>query len=91
MSFRARIDKWNTLRFNECCCTPFNADFDGDEMNIHVPQTLEARAEALTVMGLTKNLLTVKNGEVFIILSTIFLVFGVPFIRFSDSCLVDNQ
>jgi hypothetical protein len=28
-----------TLRFNECVCNPFNADFDGDEMNIHVPQT----------------------------------------------------
>ena len=64
MAFRARIDKWNTLRFNECACTPFNADFDGDEMNIHVPQTIEARAEALTVMGITKNLLTIKSGEV---------------------------
>jgi DNA-directed RNA polymerase beta' subunit len=27
-----------TLRFNECCCSPFNADFDGDEMNLHLPQ-----------------------------------------------------
>lgn len=53
MAFRARIDKWNTLRFNECACTPFNADFDGDEMNIHAPQTVEARAEALTIMGIT--------------------------------------
>lgn len=37
MAFRARVDKWHTLRFNECVCTPFNADFDGDEMNIHLP------------------------------------------------------
>ena len=29
---------WRTFRFNECVCTPYNADFDGDEMNIHVPQ-----------------------------------------------------
>jgi DNA-directed RNA polymerase III subunit RPC1 len=27
-----------TFRFNECACTPYNADFDGDEMNVHVPQ-----------------------------------------------------
>ena len=40
-----------TFRFNECCCNPFNADFDGDEMNLHLPQTEEARAEAITLMG----------------------------------------
>lgn len=63
MGFKAKIDKWHTLRFNECACTPFNADFDGDEMNIHAPQTLEARAEALEVMSIVQNLRTVKSGE----------------------------
>lgn len=38
-------------RFNECVCTPYNADFDGDEMNLHLPQTEEAKAEALILMG----------------------------------------
>lgn len=42
---------WRTLRFNESVCNPYNADFDGDEMNMHVPQTEEARAEALMLMG----------------------------------------
>jgi len=37
MAFKARVDRWKTLRFNECACSPFNADFDGDEMNLHVP------------------------------------------------------
>ena len=50
MAHRARIMPWRTLRFNECVCTPYNADFDGDEMNIHVPQTEEARAEAIMLM-----------------------------------------
>ena len=40
-----------TFRFNECVCGPFNADFDGDEMNLHLPQTEEAKAEALVLMG----------------------------------------
>lgn len=40
-------------RFNECVCTPYNADFDGDEMNMHLPQTEEARAEALILMGVS--------------------------------------
>lgn len=44
---------WRTFRFNECVCAPYNADFDGDEMNLHLPQTEEARAEALTLMGVS--------------------------------------
>ncbi len=55
-----------TLRFNECVCNPYNADFDGDEMNVHVPQTEEARAEALTLMGVEANLATPKNGEMLV-------------------------
>ncbi|GKD85132.1 DNA-directed RNA polymerase III subunit 1-like protein, partial [Tanacetum coccineum] len=51
MSHRARIMPWRTLRFNESVCNPYNADFDGDEMNMHVPQTEEARTEALMLMG----------------------------------------
>lgn len=42
---------WRTLRFNESVCNPYNADFDGDEMNMHVPQTEEARTEAVMLMG----------------------------------------
>ena len=44
---------WRTLRFNESVCNPYNADFDGDEMNMHVPQTEEARTEALLLMGVS--------------------------------------
>ena len=43
-----------TFRFNECVCTPYNADFDGDEMNLHLPQTQEAKAEAITLMGVSR-------------------------------------
>ncbi|VDM81236.1 unnamed protein product, partial [Strongylus vulgaris] len=51
------------LKFNECVCTPYNADFDGDEMNLHVPQTYEARAEANILMGVKNNLVTPRSGE----------------------------
>ena len=47
-------------------CAPYNADFDGDEMNVHVPQTEEARAEAALLMGVEHNLATPKNGEILI-------------------------
>lgn len=63
MCHRAKILPYKTFRFNICVCAPYNADFDGDEMNIHVPQTEEARAEALTLMHNIKNLITPRNGE----------------------------
>ncbi|KAJ8948793.1 hypothetical protein NQ318_022925 [Aromia moschata] len=52
MAHRAKIHQHRTFRFNECVCNPYNADFDGDEMNLHLPQTEEAKAEALILMGL---------------------------------------
>ncbi|KAH7354052.1 DNA-directed RNA polymerase III subunit RPC1 [Plectosphaerella cucumerina] len=63
MSHLVKVRPWRTFRLNECVCTPYNADFDGDEMNLHVPQTEEARAEAINLMGVMHNLATPKNGE----------------------------
>ncbi|ANQ10050.1 DNA-directed RNA polymerase subunit [Plasmodium coatneyi] len=73
MCHKARVMKYKTFRFNECVCSPYNADFDGDEMNLHVPQTEEARAEALYLMNVKHNLITPKNGEVMIALTQDFL------------------
>ena len=63
MSHFVRVRPHRTFRLNECVCTPYNADFDGDEMNLHVPQTEEARTEAVQLMGVKHNLVTPKNGE----------------------------
>lgn len=63
MCHRVKISPHRTFRFNECVCAPYNADFDGDEMNLHVPQTHEARAEAIEVMGVVNNIATPKSGE----------------------------
>ena len=64
MCHKVRVMPWRTFRFNLCVCAPYNADFDGDEMNLHVPQTEEAKAEAILLMGVKENLATPKNGEV---------------------------
>jgi len=63
MAHRVIVMPWRTFRFNECVCAPYNADFDGDEMNMHLPQTEEARTEAATLMGVQENLVTPRNGE----------------------------
>lgn len=73
MGFRAKVMDHRTLRFNECACTPFNADFDGDEMNIHLPQTEEARAEVILLMGSVENIINPKNGGTIISLTQDFL------------------
>lgn len=73
MAHRARVLPFRTFRFNECCCAPYNADFDGDEMNIHVVQTEEARAEAKELMLTSQNIITAKNGEPIIACTQDFL------------------
>ncbi|KAG9962267.1 beta and beta-prime subunits of DNA dependent RNA-polymerase, partial [Aureobasidium melanogenum] len=62
LSHKVKVRPWRTFRLNECVCNPYNADFDGDEMNLHVPQTEEARTEAINLMGVKNNLATPKNG-----------------------------
>lgn len=76
MCHRARVQPQRTFRFNECVCTPYNADFDGDEMNMHLPQTEEARAEALILMGNKSNLVTPRNGEMLIAATQDFITGG---------------
>ena len=72
----AKVQPQRTFRFNECVCTPYNADFDGDEMNLHLPQTEESRAEALVLMGNRSNLVTPRNGELLIAATQDFITGG---------------
>ena len=50
MGHRVKIMPFKTFRMNLSVTTPYNADFDGDEMNLHVPQTEEAKVEAGNLM-----------------------------------------
>jgi len=63
MAHRIKLIPGKTFKFNECICKPYNADFDGDEMNIHVPQTQKARAEAISLLNIITNLNSPANGE----------------------------
>src|SRR5207244_7878581 len=51
-----------TFRFNLAVCPPYNADFDGDEMNLHVLQSEEARAEARVLMRVQEHILSPRFG-----------------------------
>ncbi len=62
MCHRIKVLPYKTLRLNPGVCHPYNADFDGDEMNLHVPQTEEARAEAETLMEVQTQLISPRYG-----------------------------
>ena len=62
-AMRVRIGNGKTLKFNLAITKSFNADFDGDEMNIYTPQTLEAQAEVKHLMVATNNIMSRQSGE----------------------------
>ncbi len=51
-----------TFRLNPAVCNPYNADFDGDEMNLHIPQTEEARSEAKILMLVETQIISPRYG-----------------------------
>ena len=62
MAHRVKVMEGRTFRLNPAVCPPYNADFDGDEMNMHVPQTEEARAEATILLSVQENILSPRFG-----------------------------
>ena len=61
MAHEVLILPGKTFRLNLSCTTPYNADFDGDEMNFHALQTIEARAEAENIMAVKHNIITPQS------------------------------
>ena len=57
---KVRILPYSTFRLNLSVTSPYNADFDGDEMNMHVPQTAEARAETREIMMVPRNIVSAQ-------------------------------
>ena len=62
MAHEVRVMPQKTFRFNLAVCPPYNADFDGDEMNLHVLQSEEARAEAKILMRVQEHILSPRFG-----------------------------
>lgn len=62
MAHSVRVLPYRTFRLHPAVCPPYNADFDGDEMNLHVPQSEEARAEATLLMRVQDQLISPRYG-----------------------------
>ncbi len=62
-AFQPTLIEGNAIQLHPLVCTAFNADFDGDQMAVHVPLSDEAQAEARLIMAADKNILKPGNGE----------------------------
>ena len=62
-AFEPILIEGKAIRLHPLVCTPFNADFDGDQMAIHVPLSLEAQAEARLLMLASNNILNPRDGK----------------------------
>ncbi len=62
MAHEVKIVPGKTFRMNLAVCPPYNADFDGDEMNLHILQSEESRAEAKVMMMVQEHILSPRFG-----------------------------
>ncbi|MBN1941567.1 MAG: DNA-directed RNA polymerase subunit A' [Candidatus Diapherotrites archaeon] len=69
LAHRARVMPGRTFRINPNVCPPYNADFDGDEMNLHVPQTEEGKTEAARLMFASEQVISPRYGAPIIVLN----------------------
>ncbi len=74
-AFEPVLIEGSAIQIHPLVCTAFNADFDGDQMAVHVPLSREAVAEARQIMLSTRNLLSPGSGEP-IIAPTLDMVLG---------------
>ncbi len=82
-AFEPVLVEGNAIRVHPLVCTGFNADFDGDQMAVHLPLSVEAQAEAHVLMLSTHNIFSPANGMP-IISPSQDIVMGVYFITVMD-------
>ncbi len=66
-AFEPILVEGKAIQLHPLVCTPYNADFDGDQMAVHIPLTVESQIEARTLMMSTNNILSPANGEPIIV------------------------
>ncbi len=79
LAFEPKLIEDKAIRLHPLVCNGFNADFDGDQMAVHVPISLEAQLEARTLMLASNNVLSPASGEPMIV-PTQDMVLGVYYV-----------
>ena len=75
-AFQPVLIEGNAIQLHPLVCTAFNADFDGDQMAVHVPLSVEAQAEARLIMAADKNILKPGSGEPTLVAKLLDIVLG---------------
>ncbi|MDC0947896.1 DNA-directed RNA polymerase subunit beta' [Gammaproteobacteria bacterium] len=83
-AFEPVLIEGKAIQLHPLVCTPYNADFDGDQMAVHVPLSLEAQLEARSLMMSTNNILSPANGEPIIVPSQ-DIVLGLYYMTREDA------
>ncbi|MGH7141090.1 MAG: DNA-directed RNA polymerase subunit beta', partial [Minisyncoccia bacterium] len=76
-AFQPVLIEGNAIQLHPLVCPAFNADFDGDQMAVHVPLSPEAQAEARAVMAANKNILKPGNGEPVVASKLLDILLGI--------------
>jgi DNA-directed RNA polymerase II subunit RPB1 len=63
MAHKVRVMKYDTFRLNVCCTPSYNADYDGDEMNMHVPQSLQTENELIELASVPTQIISPKDSS----------------------------
>ena len=87
-AFEAKLIEGNAIELHPLVCAAFNADFDGDQMAVHIPLSLEAQLEARVLMMSTNNILSPSNGKPIIVPSQ-DIVLGIYYL--SQASKKDNK
>jgi len=82
-AFEAKLIEGNAIELHPLVCAAFNADFDGDQMAVHIPLSLEAQLEARVLMMSTNNILSPSNGKPIIVPSQ-DIVLGIYYLSQSN-------
>jgi DNA-directed RNA polymerase subunit A' len=90
MAHRVKVLPFRTFRMHLTVCPPYNADFDGDEMNLHIPQSKEAQTEARLLMQVQDQILSPRYGAP-IIGATKDFITGAYLLTKKSTMLTSNE
>ena len=66
MAHRVKVMPYNTFRLNVCVCQCYNADFDGDEMNMHVPQSVQTHEEIAALAAVPMHIVSPRQSQIIV-------------------------
>lgn len=89
-AFKPILIEGKAIRLHPLVCPGFNADFDGDQMAVHVPLSKQAQAEAMSLMLANKNILKPSDGEP-IITPSQDMIYGNYYLTLEDNIEIDEM